>query len=78
MKSPKKLQEKLQLLCKKDGGLTVMLAHFPLNWDDQDLDAMAWMVQDYVNRNDDVIEDVNAVKDWLDEYRFFKADGKGR
>jgi hypothetical protein len=42
-----------------------------------DLEEVAWVVQDYVNRNPDVVEDDNRLRDWLEEYTFFKADRKG-
>ncbi len=46
-------------------------------WTDMDLEEVAWVVQDYVNRNPDVVEDDNRLRDWLEEYTFFKADRKG-
>jgi hypothetical protein len=45
-------------------------------WSELDLDEVAWVVQDYVNRNSDVIEDDNRLKDWLDSYRFRCATRK--
>ena len=45
-------------------------------WSENDLDEVAWVVQDYVNRNSDVIEDDNRLRDWLDSYRFHRATRK--
>jgi hypothetical protein len=33
----------------------------------------AWMVEDFVNQNSQVIEDDDLLKDWLDRYRFWRA-----
>ncbi len=45
-------------------------------WSENDLDEVAWVVQDYVNRNSEVIEDDNRLRDWLDSYRFHRATRK--
>ena len=56
MKSVSRLQEKLQRLFKQDVTLSIIATHYPEHWNDMELDEIAWMVQNYVNRNDDVIE----------------------
>ena len=76
MKSASKLQDKLLALTKGNPSLYIITANYPKHWNDLDLNEVAWMVQNYVNRNDDVIE-CDPLRDWLDEYRFFKAD-RGR
>jgi hypothetical protein len=45
-------------------------------WNDLDLKEVAFIVQDFVNNNPEVIE-CDPLKDWLEEYTFFKADHKG-
>jgi hypothetical protein len=45
-------------------------------WNDLELKEVAWSVQDFVNQNDSVIE-CDPLKDWLEEYRFYRADRKG-
>jgi hypothetical protein len=42
-------------------------------WNDLDLKEVAFIVQDFVNGNPEVIE-CDPLKDWLEEYTFFKAD----
>jgi len=73
VKSVSRLQEKLQRLFKQDVTLSIIGTHYPEHWNDMELDEIAWMVQNYVNRNDDVIEG-DPLKDWLEEYKFFRAD----
>jgi hypothetical protein len=75
VKSPAKLQEKLLALLKKD-------SHYPkINppangyWSIEDLAAVAWVIQDHVNRNDDVTN-ADPLKDWVEEYKFFAASQK--
>ena len=75
MKDPQKLQRKLLDVLRKD-------THHPkINppangyWSIDDLAAVAWVIQDHVNRNDEVIE-CNLLKDWIEEYKFFIADRK--
>ena len=75
MKSPAKLQEKLLKILKGTPALNI----FPPsrgNWTDHDFWEVAWIVQDFVNANPEVIE-CDPLRDWLDEYRFAKADQKG-
>lgn len=76
MKSPQKLQEKLLALLK--GSPKHPKINPPANghWSSDDLAAVAWVVQDYVNCNDEVIE-CDPLKDWLEEYKFFAASQKG-
>jgi hypothetical protein len=50
---------------------------FPYNrpWTDLELREVAWMVEDHVNHNPDVIN-TDPLKDWVEEYKFFRADFK--
>lgn len=75
MKDPLKLQQKLLTLLK--GSATYPKINPPANghWSSDDLAAVAWVVQDYVNRTDDVIN-ADPLKDWLEEYKFFAASRK--
>jgi hypothetical protein len=45
-------------------------------WNDLDFKEVAFIVQDFVNQNPEVIEG-DPLKDWLEEYTFYKADYKG-
>lgn len=76
MKNPAKLQEKLLSILKGTPAVHV----FPPSkgeWTERDFWEVAWVVEDFVNMNPDVIE-CDPLKDWLEEYRFFRADSKGR
>lgn len=42
------------------------------------LKEIAWVVEDFVNQNPEVIEDDDQLKDWLDRYRFFSSSSKGQ
>jgi hypothetical protein len=44
-------------------------------WNDLELKEVAWIVQDFVNNNPEVIES-DPLKDWIEEYKFFIADSK--
>jgi hypothetical protein len=46
-------------------------------WNELELREAASMVQDYVNRRDSVIESEDALRDWLDRYRFSTATQQG-
>ncbi len=72
MKNPQKLQEKLLQLLKGTPALHVM-PNPNLPWNDLDFKEVAWVVQDFVNLNDSVIE-CDPLKDWLEEYKFYQAD----
>lgn len=74
MKSPLKLQEKLRSLLKGTPALRI-LPPASGTWNDWDLEEVAWIVQDFVNQNPDVIE-CDPLKDWLEEYKFYQADKK--
>lgn len=74
MKSPAKLQKKLLQLLKGTPALHVM-PNPAIAWNDLELKEVAWIVQDFVNQNDSVIE-CDPLREWLDEYRFFIADSK--
>jgi len=74
VKDPIKLQKKLQSLLKRTPQLKIV---FPEKgqWSLPELTAVAWVVQDFVNQNDEVIE-CDPLKDWIEEFKFFKADHK--
>ncbi len=74
MKDPKKLQAKLLQLLKGTPALHVM-PNPRIPWNDLDLREVAFIVQDFVNNNPDVIES-DPLKDWIEEYKFFVADSK--
>ena len=73
MKNPQKLQEKLVALLRNSR----LHIQFPYNrpWTDLELREVAWMVEDHVNHNPDVIN-TDPLKDWVEEYKFFRADFK--
>ena len=73
MKNPQKLQEKLVAMLPK----TTLKIQFPYNrpWSVEELNEVAWMIEDYVNRDPSVINS-DPLKDWVEEYKFFKADFK--
>ncbi len=75
MKSPAKLQHKLLQLLKGTPALHVM-PNPEAPWNDLDFKEVAFIVQDFVNQNPEVIEG-DPLKDWLEEYTFYKADYKG-
>ena len=75
MKSPQKLQEKLVRLLNQTPALKVLPSH-DRPWDDREFREVAWIVQDFVNQNHSVIESDDPLREWLDEYRFFRADSK--
>ena len=72
MKSPAKLQQKLLQLLKGTPALHVM-PNPELPWNDLDFKEVAFIVQDFVNQNPDVIE-CDPLREWLDEYRFYAVD----
>ena len=75
MTNPKRLQEKLLSLLKGLPALRIMpYPDYP--WSDKELDDAAWIVEDFVNQNPEVIEDDNRLKDWLDSYKFYRATRK--
>ena len=75
MKSPTKLQQKLLQVLQGTPALYVM-PDTATPWNDLELDEVASIVQDFVNNNPEVIE-CDPLKDWIEEYTFFKADHKG-
>lgn len=77
MKSPQKLQEKLLALLKGSAKHPKINPPASGLWSSDDLAAVAWVIQDHVNRNDEVIE-CDPLKDWLEEYKFFAASRKVR
>ncbi len=76
MKDPSKLQAKLLQLLKGTPALHVMPSP-ELPWNDLDFKEVAWIVQDFVNGNESVIE-YDPLKDWLEEYKFYRADNRPR
>ena len=74
MKDPVKLQRKLESILKGTPALKIMP---PANgrWSVDELAEVAWIVQDFVNQNNEVIE-CDPLKDWIEEYKFFRADFK--
>lgn len=72
MKSPAKLQQKLLSLLKGTPALCIM-PNPEAPWNDLDFREIAWIVQDFVNQNPDVTN-YDPLKDWLEEYKFFRAD----
>ncbi len=73
MKDPKKLQEKLVPLLRN----THLHIQFPYDrpWTDLELRDIAGVVEDYVNRDSEVINS-SPLKDWIDEYRFMRTEIK--
>jgi hypothetical protein len=74
VKSPAKLQQKLLQLLRGTPALHVM-PNPELPWNDLDFKEVAFIVQDFVNQNPEVIES-DPLKDWLEEYKFFRADSR--
>ncbi len=72
MKDPAKLQQKLLQLLKGTPALHVM-PNPNIPWNDMDLKEVAFIVQDFVNNNPEVIE-CDPLREWLDEYRFYAVD----
>ena len=75
MKDPIKLQHKLLALLKTNSKYPRVNPPANGHWSTDDLAAVAWVMQDYVNHNDEVIE-CDLLKDWIEEYKFFVADFK--
>jgi hypothetical protein len=76
VKSRAKLQEKLLNLLRGTPALRILPPPQGV-WNERDFWEVAWVVQDFVNSNPDVIE-CDPLKDWLEEYRFAEADLRGR
>lgn len=72
MKNPSKLQGKLVELLRHTPALNI-LPSYSRPWNDLEFHEVAWVVQDFVNQNQEVIE-CDPLKDWLEEYKFYKAD----
>lgn len=73
MKDPQKLQRRLKTLLA--GTKLHISFDFDRPWDDLTLREVAWVVEDHVNHNPEVIE-CDPLKDWIEEYKFFIADRK--
>lgn len=67
------LQRELHLLLQKTPNLKVLLKE-PY-WSDQEFREIIWVVKDFVNQSDDVIQDSNPLVNWLDKYQFFLSAG---
>ena len=70
MKDPRKLQEKLRDLLRYSRLHVGFDLSRPLS--DLELQDIAWVVQNHVNANPEVIE-CDPLKDWLDEFRFWST-----
>lgn len=75
MKDPIKLQEKLLALLSKSRQFPKVMPPANGHWTIDELAAVAWVIQDHVNRSGEVIE-CDLLKDWIEEYKFFIADKK--
>jgi hypothetical protein len=73
VKNPQNLQNKLIPLLRN----THLHIQFPYDrpWTDLELRDIAGIVEDYVNRDLGVINS-DPLKDWVEEYKFFRADFK--
>jgi hypothetical protein len=73
VKNPQKLQEKLVALLRNSR----LHLQFPFDrpWSDLEFKDIAGVVEDYVNRNPEVINS-DPLKDWIEEYKFFRADNR--
>ena len=73
MKDPQKLQKKLVELLRNSR----LHIQFPFDrpWTDLELRDIAGVVEDYVNRDPEVINS-NPLYDWLDEWRFYNTSLK--
>ena len=73
MKNPQNLQNKLIPLLRN----THLHIQFPYDrpWSDLELRDIAGIVEDYVNRDPEVINS-SPLKDWIDEYRFYRTEFK--
>jgi hypothetical protein len=75
VKNPTKLQEKLVALLRN----SKLHIQFPYDrtWNELEMREIACIVQDFVNRNDEVIEG-DPFQDWIEEYKFHWADTRTR
>jgi len=76
MKNPQKLQDKLLALLKSDRRHPRINPPANGHWTSDELAAVAWVIQDYVNLNDEVIE-CDPLKEWVEEYKFYAAERRG-
>jgi hypothetical protein len=67
------LQRELYLLLQKTPNLEVPLKE-PC-WSNQEFREIIWVVKNFVNQSDDVIQDSNPLVNWLDKYQFFLNAG---
>jgi hypothetical protein len=72
VKNPAKLQQKLLQVLRGTPALHVM-PNPEAPWNDLDFKEVAFIVQDFVNNNPEVIE-CDPLREWLDEYRFYAVD----
>ncbi len=63
------LKEKLRKLISRQPMVNI----FPTwPWDEQDFKEVVWIIEDFVNQNEDQDKD-NELRDWLDAYQFYKS-----
>ena len=67
------LQRELYLLLQKTPNLEVPLKE--PSWNNQEFREIIWVVKNFVNQSDDVIQDSNPLVNWLDKYQFFLNAG---
>lgn len=73
MKSPAKMQQKLLSLLRNT---PVHLQLPDRQWNEIELREAAFIVRDFVNRSDSVIESEDPLREWVEEYMFFSTDRK--
>jgi hypothetical protein len=76
VKSPLKLQEKLLNILEGTPALSILPPSSGW-WQNAEFEEVAWIVEDFVNANLEVVEN-DPLKDWLEEYKFAIADSKGQ
>jgi len=78
VKDPIKLQHKLLALLKTNSKYPRVNPPANGHWSSDDLAAVAWVMQDYVNLNDEVVDSDDPLRQWLDEFKFYLAENKVR
>ena len=67
MSTPSSLKSQLAAILPKYPYLKVS---FKPDCNELQFKEVAWVVEDFVNQNSQVVEDDDLLKDWLDRYRF--------
>jgi len=67
MSTPSSLKSQLAAILPKYPHLKVS---FKPDCNELEFKEVAWIVEDFVNQNSQVVEDDDLLKDWLDRYRF--------